>query len=310
MKKLLTIIFCCIISILMAGDKLFNVNLYDIYNNYYNNKSYSIVTNVKALSLSKYAHDDYSSVVHSTTNFYPKNENELLNVYYTVLNNGWERFSYYCDNSYNKCLKDIKNLSDKQGMFSNINQIIHPFNSYKTIQSSYNYDKRIDINITKKYSEEDMKKINKKMNKIINELNINEYDSTKDKIKVFHDYIAKTNKYDINKENNTSKYNSDSAIGTLFEGHSICSGYTDTMAIFLNMLGLDNVRVANDKHTWNAVKINGKWKHIDLTWDDPVTNTGEDIISYDYFLIDTNDLLKKEDNEHSFDTNVYDFLVK
>ncbi len=308
MKKIIGIVFCALFFIIMLDEKILNESIYDIYNKYYNRKTYSIVTNLKALSQGKYTYMDHSSYVHSTENYYPKNKNELLDVYYTILNNGWENFSYYCSNSYGKCLKDIRELSDELGEFSSINQIVHPYNSYKTIQSNYNSNKRIDLSITKKYSNEDINKIEKKMNKIINELKINSYSSVEDKIKVFHDYIANTNKYDVNKINGNSKYNSDSAIGTLFEGYSICSGYTDTMAIFLNMIGLDNVRVANENHTWNVVKINNKWKHIDLTWDDPITNTGEDIISYDYFLISTNELIKKDDKEHYFNEEIYDFL--
>lgn len=303
MKKLLYLFICVIFFIFILDDKIFNY-----YENYYKKTDKAIVTNIKALKTSKYFYNDNSGFVHNTENFYPKDKNELLNVYYSILNNGWENFSYYCDSKYTNCLDDINELSKDSQTFSFINQLVHPYNSFKIIKSNYNSNNRIDINIEKKYSDEDILKIDNKINSIINELNINDYNNIEDKIKLFHDYIANTNKYDTNKESKKSKYNSDTAIGTLFEGYSICSGYTDTMAIFLNKLGLENIKVANDKHTWNAVKINGKWKHIDLTWDDPVTNTGEDIIQYDYFLISTDDLIKKNEDEHTFSTIIYDFL--
>ena len=143
---------------------------------------------------------------------------------------------------------------------------------------------------------------------IINELNINNYTNVLDKIKVFHDYIANNNKYDKDKLSGNSKYNSDSAIGTLFEGYSICSGYTDTLAIFLSKIGIDNVRVANNSHTWNALLINNEWKHIDLTWDDPITTNNSDVIIYDYYLISSKDITKKNEKEHYYSINVYDFL--
>lgn len=303
MKKLLYLFICAILFCFLFDDRL-----YSFYEKYYKRNNYSIVTNMKALKTSKYFYNDYSSFVHNTENFYPKNKGELLDVYYSILNNGWENFSYYCDEKYTDCLNDISELSKDSATFSSINQLVHPYNSFKIIKSSYSDNNRIDINIEKKYSNEEILKIDNKINNIINELKINEYSNIEDKIKLFHDYIANTNKYDSDKENNTSKYNSDTAIGTLFEGYSICSGYTDTMAIFLNKLGLDNIKIANDKHTWNVVKINGKWKHIDLTWDDPVTNTGEDIIVYDYFLINSDDLIKKNEDEHIFSTIIYDFL--
>jgi len=37
-------------------------------------------------------------------------------------------------------------------------------------------------------------------------------------------------------------------------------------------------------HAWNLVKIDDKWYNIDLTWDDPITNTGEQVLRYNYFL--------------------------
>lgn len=303
MKRFFTLLIYSILFVLIVDN-----DIYDMYKNYYKNIDYSIVTNLDALKPSEYSYNDYSKFVKNTTNFYPKNRNELLNVYYSVLNNGWENFSYYCDSSYSKCLDDINELLDDSETFTNINQLVHPFNSFKVIKSTYSSDNRIDISIEKKYSDEDIFKINNKINDIINELNINDYKTVRDKIKVFHDYIANTTKYDTYREKNISPYKSDSAIGTLFEGYSICSGYTDTMAIFLNKIGLDNIRVANKEHTWNVVKINGEWKHIDLTWDDPVTNTGEDVIIYDYFLINTDTLKQKNEKDHEFSNDIYDFI--
>ena len=194
-------------------------------------------------------------------------------------------------------------------VFSYVNQLVHPYNSFKEINSKYNkITRRVDIQIQKKYSDDDIKKIDNKMNQIINDLNINNYSNVRDKIRVFHDYIASINKYDKKKEYGSSNYNSETAIGTLFEGYSICSGYSDTMAIFLNKLGLDNIKVITDKHAWNAVKLDGNWYHIDLTWDDPIVSDGSDIISHNYFLLTTNELLRKDITEHKFDENLYDFL--
>ena len=126
---------------------------------------------------------------------------------------------------------------------------------------------------------------------------------------VNNDYIANSNHYDKEMaENEKSNYHSDTAIGTLFEGMSICSGYTDTMSIFLNKLNIINTRIATEKHVWNAIYLDNKWLHLDLTWDDPLTSDGSDIIQYDYYLLSTDELLDKEDNEHNFNKEVYNFL--
>jgi transglutaminase/protease-like cytokinesis protein 3 len=77
------------------------------------------------------------------------------------------------------------------------------------------------------------------------------------------------------------------------------------MAVFLNIIGMKNYKKSNNDHIWNAVYLDNKWYHLDLTWDDPVTNTGKNILIYDFFLISNNELLRKEAAQHSYDTTVY-----
>lgn len=129
-------------------------------------------------------------------------------------------------------------------------------------------------------------------------------------IKIIHDYIIKNTKYDKERsDHNIIKYQSNTAMGVFFEGYGICSGYADAMAIFLNYYDIPNFKVASENHVWNAVFIEGKWLHLDLTWDDPIVSTGEDIIDDSYFLITTEQLKKLEDSQHHFDENVYQELV-
>lgn len=308
MKKIFTFLICTLLIISVCDYKFLDNSIYNLIKKGFFNNNYNIVINTNSLKPNKYVYKEYSSFVRNTNNFYPKNKSDLLNIYYTILNNGWENFSYYCDSEYETCIEDVQSLSKDADTFTYLNQLVHPFNSFKTIQSNYNSNGRIDVEIEKKYTEEEIEKINNKLNNIINELNINNYTSIYDKIKVFHDYIANTNKYDKNKENGSSSYHSDSAIGTLFEGYSVCSGYSDTLALYLDMLDLDNVKVATDKHVWNAVNIDDNWYHIDLTWNDPITSTNEDIIKYDYFLITSSQLLSNDTTEHNFSTIVYNFI--
>ena len=308
MKKILVFLICILLIVSIFDYKYFNNAIYNFINNEYLAKNYKMFMNKNALSPNEYVFREYSSYVSNTNNFYPKNKQELLNIYYTVLNNGYNDFVYYCSNEYYNCLTDMQNLSNDADTFTYINSLIHPFNSFKIIKSDYDNNKKVSIEIDKKYSDDDINKINDKLDSIINELNINNYTSVIDKIKVFHDYLANINKYDKDKENGISKYNSDTAIGALFEGYAVCSGYTDAMAIFLSKLNLENIKIITEKHEWNAVKIDDKWYHLDLTWDDPITTTGEEIIIYDYFLITTDELKLKNDNEHNYSTIIYDFI--
>ena len=91
------------------------------------------------------------------------------------------------------------------------------------------------------------------------------------------------------------------------------------MAIFLTKLGFDNYEIATTPekisnsatgHIWNAVYYSGKWLHLDLTWDDPVSNDNKDYLFHTYFLIN-NEEMKKADTgqtiieEHNFNKEYY-----
>ena len=102
------------------------------------------------------------------------------------------------------------------------------------------------------------------------------------------------------------KYKSDNAYGVLIEGIGLCGGYTDTMSLFLDKLNVKNYKVSTNNHTWNRVYVNDKWLHLDLTWDDPISEDGKNILDHNYFLITTNELKDIEKNEHNYNMNIYD----
>ena len=78
------------------------------------------------------------------------------------------------------------------------------------------------------------------------------------------------------------------------------------MSIVLDKLGLDNYKVASKTHVWNAVKINAEWKHIDLTWDDPVSEDHSvNNLLHKFYLIDTPTLESFDIKDHSFDKSIY-----
>lgn len=308
MKRFIKIVLILIITFDMVDHNLFDDNLYNYLKEAYFKKDFNIVFNEKTLNKNKYLYKEYTSNVKLTDDFYPKNKGDLLNIYYTALNNGLDNFSFYCTDEYDSCIQDVGNLSKDIDKFSYLNQLVHPYNSFKTIKSTSGPNKRIDVTIEKKYSKEDIDNIEIKMDQIITKLNINNYSNVNDKIKIFHDYLVNNNKYDTDKDKNHSIYHSDSAIGPLYEGYSICSGYSDAMSIFLYKMNLDNVKVITTDHVWNATVINNSWYHIDVTWDDPVVNTGENMLRHDYFLINTDTLLKKDLTQHNFDRNLFEFI--
>lgn len=266
---------------------------------YYTDYTNHIVTNEYALK------KDYINY-QITNDFNPKNKKELINVLYTILDSGINKFSFYPDNSYTEYENDLNDLINGSALTA-MNNYVHPFNSFSKFNIAANNYGIITISIDKTYNSLEIAAINTKLDLIMNTMKSK---NTMDEIRNFHDYIIKTSKYDekeaeIIKNNIDKNLSSNKAYNVLINGMGLCGGYTDTMAIFLNRIGVDNFKVANETHTWNVVKLNDQIYHLDVTWDDPVTSTGTDMLIYDYFMITTDELKNNDTLKHNYDTNTY-----
>ena len=233
------------------------------------------------------------------------NKTDLMNLYYTIINNGYDTFDFMCPDKYTDCIDDVTVAANNPKELSNINGFVHPYNSFDVIETRYDALKRVKLNIRKTYDEETINLLNDKVEEIVKKEIKNEA-NTKKIIKKVHDYIISHTKYDKERtDKNIINYQSNTAYGVLFEGYGICSGYADTMAIFLNYFDIPNFKVTSENHVWNAVNIDGKWYHLDLTWDDPILSNGKDIVDDTYFLITTQQLKKLKDSQHNFDEKIY-----
>ena len=242
--------------------------------------------------------------VSNTENFVPNSKQDLMNIIYTTLNSGWDEFTFYCPSEYKSCVDDVVEITNDDILLSNINGFVHPYNSFKSIETAYTTQGKITLDVHKIYNEDMIDKINKVVDEVISE-ELDSSMSEEEKIKAIHDYIINNSKYDSERISGITKYNSNTAYGNLIEGYGICSGYTDAMAIFLDRLKIKNYKISSNEHIWNLVYINNKWLNLDLTFDDPVTSDNEDILQHDYFLIDTDKLLELDKDEHEFDKNVF-----
>lgn len=63
-----------------------------------------------------------------------------------------------------------------------------------------------------------------------------------------------------------------SAESGLTRHQGTCESYQRIYSKLLDAAGIANGRIAGNGHTWNAVKIDGKWCQMDLTWDDTSDN--------------------------------------
>lgn len=247
--------------------------------------------------------------VQETDDFDVKSKQDILNVLYTILNNGLDEFTFYCSQNYSSCVDDFKEISQDQVLLSTINNMVSPFNSYDKVSFTISNYGKIVMKIQKLYSDDEITRVDNEIERLIKE-NLGDKMSDRDKIKFFHDYLINNSKYDEKRaeaieSGGDINNNSHKAIGPLFDHLSLCSGYSDAMKLFLDKLEIPNYKISNTKHSWNLVYIDGKWLHLDLTWDDPVTDTGANLLLHKFFLISTDELHDLDATEHNFNVEYY-----
>lgn len=244
---------------------------------------------------------DYVKINENTT---LKNKDDVKNMIYTYLDAGWDEYTVKCDADYLDCTNDIKEIVQNNTYLTDLSNFVHPFNTFDKINTTFAASGKVKLKKEPRYSDSQIDTLNKKVDEIYKE----NYDSSKnvlENIKIFHDYIVNHTKYDQSNTTGLSNVGSSSAYGVLIDGIGICSGYSDAMQLFLEKMNVKNYRISSSTHEWNLVYVEGAWRHLDLTWDDPIMSDGSDALKEDYFLIDTNTLLSKDDGEHGFDSSIY-----
>lgn len=298
MKKVIVLLLFIIVGYLAYR---YRDNIYELYYEFF----VPIEDKVTKLEKNKYYRDYDFSYVQNTNNFIPNNKTEIKNIYYTIVNSGMEKFTFYCPKTYENCINDVNDLAKDQNAISNINNFVHPFNSFKTLKTEVDTAGKVTIEINKVYDEQMITILNYKVEEIETDT-LKNTSNTKDKIKKIHDYIINHTTYDKNRsDKKIVQYKSDNAYGVLIEKYGLCGGYTDAMMLFLEDFNVENYKIATENHIWNYVKLNDEWLHLDLTWDDPITSTGENILDDSYFLINDTTLQSIEKTEHNYNADIY-----
>ncbi len=271
----------------------------------YNQYLVPIEDKVTKLEKNNYYRDYNFSYVKNIESFIPTNKADLINIYYTVVNSGMKEFTFYCSKEYTNCVDDVNDFANDQNMISNINNFVHPYNSFKTITTEVESTGKVSLSIDKVYDEEMIIILNYKVDEIIKKY-IKDTDILKDKIKTIHDYIINNTTYDKDRsDKKIVKYKSDNAYGVLIENYGLCGGYTDAMMLFLEKFNVPNYKIATENHIWNYVKIDNNWLHLDLTWDDPITEDNKNILDDSYFLINDDELKNMEKEEHTYNADIF-----
>ena len=93
--------------------------------------------------------------------------------------------------------------------------------------------------------------------------------------------------------------NYSSAESGLTRGLGTCESYQRIYAKLLNAAGIANGRIEGNGHTWNAVRIDGKWCQMDLTWDDTSDNWYGDLGQRHLYFGLTDELMAIAHSDHA-----------
>ena len=146
--------------------------------------------------------------------------------------------------------------------------------------------------------------VNSKVQEIVNAV-VKPDMSDYDKELALHDYVVNNVNYDYeNLVAGSIPDDSYTAYGALIKGTAVCQGYAESMYRLLNKAGIKTFMVTgsgnNVPHAWNIVSIGGDYYHLDATFDDPVSSSGNKP-TYNYFNLSDAQISK----DHSFNTANY-----
>lgn len=193
----------------------------------------------------------------------------------------------YTVDNIDELLLDIRKLIFEDAdlfYFEGITSYTYSGNDILSVSASYLYDYK-QVKFVEEYANKNfLSKLNKKW-------------STLEKILYIHDKMATDFQYDVHlyDENGQSIVNRD--IYKMFtDGYGVCQAYSQTFKYLMEKIGVECKYVASDdsNHEWNAVKVDGKWYHIDVTQDDPMMSISNNeisqldragLVNHTYFLL-------------------------
>lgn len=118
-----------------------------------------------------------------------------------------------------------------------------------------------------------------------------------------HDWTLDQLEYDHN-------LNWCSAESGLTRHQGTCESYQRIYSKLLNAAGIANGRITGNGHTWNAVKIDGKWCQMDLTWDDTSDNWYGDLDQRHLYFGLTDELMAIAHSDHTANYQKDDYAYR
>lgn len=171
--------------------------------------------------------------------------------------------------------------------------LLHVSGSYTYVQDKHVFI--IDYDQSRDEILAEQKKIDEEVKRVVGSI-IKPGMSERDKVQAINDYITERTTYSVDAYNAGSlgiaKFrNSWTPSGVLFDKTAVCGGYAEAFKVLADAAGLESVYVTglanSGPHAWNKVKVDGKWRMIDTTW-----NEGGN----DYFLLTDKEVSAKRTN--------------
>ena len=119
-----------------------------------------------------------------------------------------------------------------------------------------------------------------------------------------HDWTLDQLEYDH------SLINCCSAESGLTRHQGTCESYQHIYSKLLNAAGIASGRITGNGHTWNAVKIDGKWCQMDLTWDDTNDKWYGDLDKRHLYFGLTDELMVIAHSDHTANYQKDDYVYR
>ena len=274
------------------------------------------------------------------------NETELYKYVYDCLSNGIYNIAVYGSDSYQLNAEMVKRAVDLFAEYAYCYNKPTFISKDEVDYDGWHMEKIVDFNgdeaqlftLYNPDAKSIIEKVDKKADSILKKI-IKAGMSDKAKMKAIHDYLIKNCNYDMSAfpyikvggktyyNKSISGYYNGTAYGALIEKKAICGGYSNAFNLLARKAGIQSIKITSSvmTHAWNMVKLDGKYKYIDVTWDDPISGLdvkesdpfapiGVNKPIYTYFLISSSKLNKdhiwsKTSNENYY-KNIYDKYSK
>lgn len=182
---------------------------------------------------------------------------------------------------------DLNNLTDKitktvEEVLSEDEYLFYDYRNYRFTWNGKGNEATINFTATFYQTKEQVDYVNKRVQEILAKI-IKSSMNDHEKVKAVHDYVVSNVAYDTtySQANNAPYF-------ALTKGKTLCNGYAMLVYKMLEELDIPvrliSGKAGGDSHAWNLVQLDGKWYHLDVTWDDP-TPDKKGQVTYDYYLL-------------------------